>query len=80
MLQAYNIEFVIADPVRVESNKKQVFKYYRLHGSPKPYWSSYNAEFLDQLAKHLNDSSWVIFDNTTSGAATQNALDLKYNR
>lgn len=78
LLHAYNISRVIADPVKVplESNK-QLFNYYRLHGSPEVYSSSYNTPFLDQLAQRLDDSSWVIFDNTKLGAATQNALDLK---
>jgi uncharacterized protein YecE (DUF72 family) len=79
MLQTYHIEHVIADPVKVpiESTIKQNFSYYRLHGSPEIYSSSYDAKFLNQLAKRLNDSSWVIFDNTKLGAATQNAFDLK---
>lgn len=79
LLKAYNITLVHADPVKVprRTNSKQLFSYYRLHGSPKVYSSSYDANFLDQLAKKLKDSSWVIFDNTRMGAATQNALDLK---
>jgi uncharacterized protein YecE (DUF72 family) len=79
ILQEYNIERVIADPVKVpiQSNTKQPFSYYRLHGSPEIYSSSYDAKFLDQLAKELNDSSWVIFDNTRLGAGAQNALELK---
>lgn len=79
MLQAYNVERVLADPIRVpmEQNDKSLIEYYRLHGSPDIYSSSYDDDFLNQLAKHLNDSSWVIFDNTKFGAATRNALYLK---
>lgn len=55
--------------------------YYRLHGSPRIYYSAYETEFLDRLAQALaNDAaaghSWCIFDNTTSGAALENALSL----
>lgn len=78
MLQACNIERVVADPLRVPVEwDKQLFKYYRLHGSPEIYSSSYNAEFLNQLATNLNNSSWVIFDNSKFGTATKNALELK---
>ena len=79
MVNAYNIDHVLADPVKVpiESNIKPLFSYYRLHGSPDIYSSSYDAKFLDQLADHLKNTSWVIFDNTMLGAATKNALELK---
>ena len=55
--------------------------YIRLHGSPKIYYSDYPAEFLDALALELQTQaaagSWCIFDNTASGAALPNALDLR---
>lgn len=55
--------------------------YIRLHGSPKIYYSDYSAEFLDALALELQTQaaagSWCIFDNTASGAALLNALDLQ---
>ena len=53
--------------------------YFRLHGSPRVYWSSYEAARLDALAADLSATSapvWCIFDNTASGAAAANALDL----
>ena len=34
------------------------------------------AEYLDALAAKLADGDWCIFDNTASGAALGNALDL----
>ncbi|MBA2368258.1 MAG: DUF72 domain-containing protein [Candidatus Protochlamydia sp.] len=70
---------VVADPpiAPIKGHTEQSFEYYRLHGSPKIYTSSYDAAYLHQLANHANASSWVIFDNTKFGAATQNALDLK---
>lgn len=56
--------------------------YRRWHGSPRMYWSSYEAAWLQSRADELlrwHDSArqWVIFDNTASGAATRNALDFQ---
>ena len=51
--------------------------YYRLHGSPRTYWSSYTPAFIDALAKKLPRGAWCIFDNTASGAALENALALR---
>lgn len=55
--------------------------YIRLHGSPKIYYSDYPAEFLAALSTELRTQvatgSWCIFDNTASGAALLNALDLQ---
>ena len=55
--------------------------YYRLHGSPKMYYSAYPDEYLEALAKTLSGPRksadvWCIFDNTAAGAATANALDV----
>jgi uncharacterized protein YecE (DUF72 family) len=45
------------------------------------YYSSYTPEYLEALATRIEDARrrgpvWCIFDNTTLGAATANALDL----
>jgi uncharacterized protein YecE (DUF72 family) len=56
--------------------------YYRLHGSPRIYWSNYEPDALARLvdgivqARTAGAQCWVIFDNTAGGAATPNALDL----
>lgn len=55
--------------------------YYRLHGSPRMYYSPYSAEYLVTLSKSLLDAArlgpvWCIFDNTAEGAAMGNALDV----
>ena len=55
--------------------------YYRLHGSPKVYYSAYPDEYLEALAKTLVRAAksadvWCIFDNTAAFAATENALDV----
>ena len=53
--------------------------YFRLHGSPVIYRSSY-ADRIEKIVETLIASSakskdvWCVFDNTASSAATQNAL------
>ncbi len=52
--------------------------YWRLHGSPVMYRSSY-ADRIDEYAQQLRSSAapaWCIFDNTASSAATGDALAL----
>jgi uncharacterized protein YecE (DUF72 family) len=54
--------------------------YYRLHGSPKVYYSAYSHEVIAETAKTLGDhaeagrAAWCIFDNTAAFAATSDAL------
>lgn len=55
--------------------------YYRLHGSPKMYYSAYSDEYLEALAATMRERArtsavWCVFDNTAEGSATENALDL----
>lgn len=55
--------------------------YYRLHGAPRRYYSTYSAEYLKTLSNSLSEAAdsapvWCIFDNTAEDAATSNALDL----
>ena len=57
-------------------------QYFRLHGSPRMYWSSYEADALAVLATRLRaaaarGSVYCIFDNTAAGFAADNALDLQ---
>jgi uncharacterized protein YecE (DUF72 family) len=74
-----------ADPARVpaagEPGGWTETVYYRLHGSPRIYYSSYGDDRLDALAASLRAAAeraeaWCIFDNTASGAATADALGL----
>ena len=51
-------------------------RYFRLHGSPIKYRSPYDGKFLDELARRVRPGDWCIFDNTASGAALPNAVDL----
>lgn len=53
--------------------------YYRLHGSPRRYWSIYQAARLAHWAQCLKGlargaQAWCVFDNTAAGGATANAL------
>ena len=55
-------------------------RYWRLHGSPAIYRSSYDAR-IDEYASKLEDQAaasdvWCIFDNTASSAGTGDALAL----
>jgi uncharacterized protein YecE (DUF72 family) len=56
--------------------------YYRLHGAPRKYWSSYQDDYLGVLGDTIRAVSstvdvWCVFDNTASGAALENAWQLK---
>lgn len=86
LLHEYSVSGVAADPARVPAaatpwGDTRVI-YYRLHGSPVIYRSSYAPEYLQQLAGTLRvwesrgSAVWCVFDNTASGAAMANALEL----
>lgn len=78
---------VAADPACVpeaaEPGGWRGLTYFRLHGSPRMYYSAYSEEYLDTLARRIQEDAaggrtvWCIFDNTTLGAATGNALALR---
>jgi uncharacterized protein YecE (DUF72 family) len=55
--------------------------YYRLHGAPRKYWSTYPSASLAALGDALRSippavDAWCVFDNTASGAALENAWEL----
>jgi uncharacterized protein YecE (DUF72 family) len=86
LLLAHRITRVAADPAPVPAAAHpagwQDTVYYRLHGSPRMYYSAYDDAYLAGLATSLQQHSfagrqaWCIFDNTALGAATTNALSL----
>ena len=82
-LETYRIARVAADPPRAAGLELpggwSGLAYYRWHGSPRTYFSPYTADALDALAAAMRvhrADTWCIFDNTGSGAAAGNALDL----
>jgi uncharacterized protein YecE (DUF72 family) len=86
LLEAHRVARVAADPARVPEAALPGgwtgLTYARLHGSPRTYWSRYDAVFLAGLASTLLAAAprgdvWCIFDNTASGAAFENAWDVR---
>lgn len=85
LLTRYRAARVAADPATVPAAAVpggwDGLVYYRLHGSPRVYYSPYPEDSLLGLADTLPKAAdkaavWCIFDNTAEGAATANALDL----
>ena len=87
LLIKHHVARVAADPARVPEAAHpggwEGLAYYRLHGSPQMYYSDYSVEYLAMIAAELRSGAphqsarWCIFDNTTLGAATGNALVLQ---
>jgi uncharacterized protein YecE (DUF72 family) len=83
LLMERGVARVGADPARVPRAAVPLvvngLAYWRLHGSPVMYRSSY-ADRIDEIAVAIRqteaDQRWCIFDNTASSAATGNALAL----
>ncbi len=87
LLREQRIGRVAADPSPLEGGDSPTgwpgVRYYRLHGSPRIYYSSYPGDYLARLAATLQTEqaqgipAWCIFDNTASGAAVPNALEVR---
>jgi len=86
LLERYRISRVAADPPPVPAAAIPAgwpgLAYFRLHGSPRMYWSKYEANDLAKLAATARgipgaEDVWCIFDNTASGAAIENAWALR---
>ena len=85
-LRKCQIARVAADPPYAAANAGEPagwrgMSYFRLHGSPRIYYSSYDANALAALAAMIESLAheaplWCIFDNTATGAALGNALTL----
>jgi len=86
LMVEYEVARVAADPARVPEaalpGGARDLVYFRLHGSPRVYWSRYDAAWLDALAEQVTEAAlnarevWCIFDNTASSSALPNALEL----
>jgi uncharacterized protein YecE (DUF72 family) len=87
LLRELEVARVLADPVRHAPGALPGGwpgrVYLRLHGSPRVYYSSYETALLRSLADRIRAGEadgaevWCIFDNTASGAAAGNALELQ---
>ena len=85
MLTKFNVARVAADPPPAAGAELPAgwpgIVYFRLHGSPRKYWSQYDSGYIDALADTLRQvppstDVWCMFDNTASGAAFENAWQL----
>jgi uncharacterized protein YecE (DUF72 family) len=85
LLERLQVARVAADPTVVPAAAGpggwRGLAYYRLHGTPQMYYSSYADAYLEALAVQLTalaatTPTWCIFDNTARGAATTNAREL----
>lgn len=82
LLAEWQVARVAADPAPVPDAAHPggwpKLAYFRLHGSPRTYWSSYDEaarnSWLARVRAVAAEESWVIFDNTAGGAATADAL------
>lgn len=86
LLAQFRISRVAADPacvpVAAEPGGATDLVYFRLHGTPRVYYSSYGDDYLGRLAGRMREATqagreaWCIFDNTAEGAAYSDALRL----
>ena len=84
LFQDFGVGRVAADPAlaaAVEPAGDFTTAYFRLHGSPRMYWSRYTPEQITYWGTQLKRWSarsrvWCIFDNSASNAALANALQL----
>jgi uncharacterized protein YecE (DUF72 family) len=87
LLTEHRISRVAADPAICPAAARpggacDRLQYYRLHGSPHMYWSSYAPAYLRTFANTVEGadssaSTWIIFDNTAAGCGTANARQLQ---
>jgi uncharacterized protein YecE (DUF72 family) len=86
LLRNHRIGRVAADPAVVPAAAQPGgwpgIVYRRLHGSPRKYWSIYDAHGLSHWAQELNalprsTPAWCVFDNTAGAGAAGNALQMR---
>lgn len=85
-LSSLGIARVAADPAVVPRAAQPGgwpgIAYFRLHGSPRMYYSTYARETLREYATQVRSAAatsksvWCMFDNTTLGAAVPKAIEL----
>ncbi|WP_329810071.1 DUF72 domain-containing protein [Stenotrophomonas sp. SMYL8] len=87
LLSKHRVARVAADPARAPSaaipGGDRTWSYWRWHGRPQIYRSTYSEQALAGLARALQLESdtqrsvWFVLDNTALGHATSNALRLQ---
>ena len=86
LLARLRVARVAADPARCEGAGDpggwRGLSYWRLHGSPVMYRSSYADRIAGYAAalraeREAGHDTWCVFDNTASSAATKDALALR---
>jgi uncharacterized protein YecE (DUF72 family) len=82
-LAALHVARVAADPqpagAPFEPGGWTGFEYWRLHGTPRMYYSAYEDARIEAIAAFIDAAAspaWCVFDNTAFGAATANALTM----
>jgi uncharacterized protein YecE (DUF72 family) len=86
VFETHRVARVAADPARVPEAAVpggwNGVTYFRLHGSPRTYWSRYDEAFIAGLLPQIvvaapRGDVWCVFDNTASGAAIENAWEVR---
>lgn len=87
LLRNWRVARVAADPPRADADGVPAgcpeLAYFRLHGTPRIYYSEYDAGSLGHWAERIRQARatarevWCIFDNTALDAATGDALALR---
>ena len=81
MLKKLGVARVAADPPRAPTDGQPggdtSFAYWRMHGSPRIYYSDYEDAVLKRLASRLRKNDWCIFDNTVGSHALGDALRVR---
>ena len=88
LLAAFRVARVATDlpagsPAAGEPGGWRGMTYRRLHGSPRVYYSNYDAPQIEAVAERMkNDAAagvetWCIFDNTAAFEALGNAMDAR---
>lgn len=86
VLNEHRISRVVADPAVAPSGSQpggwRALAYFRLHGTPRIYWSDYPAAMIQRQAVLIRQlrwagrEVWTFFDNTAASRAPANALAL----
>lgn len=85
LMLRHRIARVAADPAVVPAAAQPGgwpgIVYYRLHGSPRKYWSVYGKKQMAGWAQAVQGwprgtPVWCVFDNTAAGGAAGNALQM----